>query len=216
MPTLEELLARSAADHNHVCPRQVLGVRMGMLVAKLFDLPLPQTDKRLLAIVETDGCFADGVAAATGCTVGHRTMRVVDYGKIAVTFIDTKTGLAYRVRPRLDVRQRAEAYAQNERSRWHTMLNAYKVMPDEALLEVQAVQPKFDVGALMSRAGVRVNCDACGEEIINEREVNQNGRVLCRACAAGAYYSANADTLDEVLPVVILDNLPHFTNEQGE
>ncbi|RMG81603.1 MAG: formylmethanofuran dehydrogenase, partial [Chloroflexi bacterium] len=61
MPTLEELLARSAADHNHVCPRQVLGVRMGVLAAKLFDLPLPQTNKRLLAIVETDGCFADGV-----------------------------------------------------------------------------------------------------------------------------------------------------------
>jgi formylmethanofuran dehydrogenase subunit E len=35
---------------------------------------------------------------------------------------------------------------------------------------------------------VRVNCDVCGEEIMNERELHREGLTLCRACAADSYY----------------------------
>jgi formylmethanofuran dehydrogenase subunit E len=45
----------------------------------------------LLTILETDGCAADGVSAATGCWVGRRTLRVEDFGKVAATFVDTQT-----------------------------------------------------------------------------------------------------------------------------
>jgi formylmethanofuran dehydrogenase subunit E len=38
MHDLQTLLAQSAALHNHLCPRQVLGVRMGMYAAELLDL----------------------------------------------------------------------------------------------------------------------------------------------------------------------------------
>ncbi|MCA9913987.1 MAG: TraR/DksA C4-type zinc finger protein, partial [Anaerolineae bacterium] len=41
--------------------------------------------------------------------------------------------------------------------------------------------------AIISRPGVRVNCDLCGEEILNEREVHLGGQTLCRACADGGY-----------------------------
>lgn len=74
-------LARLAGRHRHLCPRQVLGVRMGLYAAERLGLPVPQDDKRLVAFVETDGCFADGVGAATGCWLGRRTMRLLDYGK---------------------------------------------------------------------------------------------------------------------------------------
>jgi formylmethanofuran dehydrogenase subunit E len=67
---LAALLQQSAALHRHLCPRQVLGVRMGLYAAELLGLALPQSDKRLFTIVETDGCFADGVSVATGCTLG--------------------------------------------------------------------------------------------------------------------------------------------------
>jgi len=80
MPSFSELLEACAALHRHLCPRQVLGVRMGLFAGQLLDLPLPQphNSKRLLTIVETDGCAADGVAAATNCWVGRRTLRVED------------------------------------------------------------------------------------------------------------------------------------------
>ena len=89
METLADLLAQSSVLHRHLCPRQVLGVRMGLLAAELLSLDLPQTDKRLLTIVETDGCFTTGLSVATNCWVGRRTLRVEDYGKVAATFVDT-------------------------------------------------------------------------------------------------------------------------------
>lgn len=64
-------------------------------------------NKHLLVILETDGCFADGVAAVTDCTVGHRTLRIEDYDKVAATFVNTKTGQALHVAPDLHIRQRA-------------------------------------------------------------------------------------------------------------
>ena len=94
---IDTLLERSAALHRHLCPRQVLGVRTGLLAARLLDLPLPQDDKRVFAFVETDGCYADGVSVAAGCWLGKRTLRLFDRGKVAATLADTHTGRAFRI-----------------------------------------------------------------------------------------------------------------------
>lgn len=182
-PLLGDILERSAALHRHLCPRQVLGARMGILAGRLLELELPQTNKRLLTFVETDGCFADGVGAATGCWLGRRTMRLIDHGKVAATFVDTCTRRAVRIRPHPQARTEARRYAPHARSRWHAYLDAYRVMPDDALLEAYWVELNLDLDRLISRPGVRVVCDECGEEIINEREVHREGRTFCRGCA---------------------------------
>ncbi|MCC6453548.1 MAG: TraR/DksA C4-type zinc finger protein [Caldilineaceae bacterium] len=187
-PTLDQLLERSAALHRHLCPRQVLGVRMGMWAGELLALELPQQNKRLLTIVETDGCFCDGVAVAANCWVGRRTMRVEDYGKVAATFVDTKTGAAWRIAPHSDARSHATAYAPEATNRWQAMLLGYQRMPDAELLIAQPVELVTPIGDLVSRAGVRAHCARCGEEIINAREVQVDGETLCRACAGDGYY----------------------------
>lgn len=187
-PDLQACLDKAAALHRHLCPRQVLGVRAGMRAAELFDLPLPQTGKRLFAFVETDGCFADGVSVATGCWLGRRTMRLVDYGKVAVTFVDTATGRALRVFPQLTARARALEYAHGEPDSWHAQLAAYRVMPASELLAVEEVRLTVSLEEIVSRPGLRVTCRGCGEEIMNAREVPVDGRVLCRRCAGHDNY----------------------------
>lgn len=188
--TFHELLKESAAHHDHLCPRQVLGVRMGIYAATLLQVPYPQQDKRLYTFIETDGCFADGVAVATGCTLGHRTLRLMDFGKIAATFVDTQTEQAIRISPELEIRQLASLLIPDARSRWHSQLKAYQIMTDERLFEIQSVRLSLSLKTLISRPGVRVNCDQCGEEIINEREIRYSGVILCRACAGESYYHA--------------------------
>jgi formylmethanofuran dehydrogenase subunit E len=193
MKTLAELLADSSALHRHLCPRQVLGVRMGMLAAELLGLDLPQYDKRLLTIVETDGCFTTGVSVATNCWVGRRTLRVEDYGKVAATFVDTTGGASVRVVPHAEARQRAAAYAPEACNKWEAMLLGYQRM---ALVELFAWQPVAlvtPVEALISRAGHRAHCDRCGEEILNEREIIAGESTLCRPCALGGYYHTCTD-----------------------
>ena len=195
-PMLAGLLAQSAELHKHLCPRQVLGARIGMYAGALLGLELPQTHKRLFAFVETDGCFADGVSVATGCWLGRRTLRLVDLGKVAATFVDTKTDQAIRIRPRLRARELARQYVPAAKSRWHAYLDAYQLMSADELLEAWPVTLTVDLKALISRNGVRAQCGACGEEIINEREVRQAGRVLCRSCAGeGGYVQTRDATL---------------------
>src|SRR5512141_3271663 len=100
MQSLESILRESAAGHKHLCPRQVLGARMSLLAGELLELELPRADKQLLVIAETDGCTVDGIIAATGCHVGSRTLRILDFGKVAATFIDTRTEYSIRILPR--------------------------------------------------------------------------------------------------------------------
>ncbi len=186
--TTAELLEESAALHSHLCPRQVLGVRMGQWAGTLLGLALPQTGKRLLTIVETDGCFADGISVATGCWVGRRTLRVEDYGKVAAAFIDTSDGRALRLAPDPHSRELAPAFAPEATNRWEAMLLGYQRIEPQNLFVVQSVALKVPVEILVSRAGSRARCDCCGEEIINEREIVLAGLTLCCACAGQAYY----------------------------
>ncbi len=185
---LQEILEISSSRHRHLCPRQVLGARIGLAGAKALGLAVPRHDKRLLVFTETDGCFADGLEVATGCSMGHRTMRLMDYGKIAAVFVDVKTETAVRVFPRLDVREKALAYAPEEKKHYFAQLVGYQRMPDDVLLAVQPVRLTLSIKEIVSRPGVRVNCDLCGEEIINEREVVGNGQTLCVACAGNSFY----------------------------
>lgn len=188
MSDLEKLLEKSSSRHSHLCPRQVLGVRMGIAGASKLGMEIPRQDKGLLVIVETDGCFADGVEVATGCTVGHRTLRVEDYGKVGATFIEVETGRAVRLAPSLDVRSRSKRYAPDRKRRYFAMLEGYQRMPLEELFTVESVALATPVDEIVSRAGVRVNCEACGEEIINERETCHDGQLLCKACEGESYY----------------------------
>lgn len=191
---LQTLLDESARRHQHLCPRQVLGIRLGLAGLRALALlpgdctPFQNADKRLLTIVETDGCGADGLAVATACSVGRRTLRVLDFGKVAATLVDTHTGRAVRVHPSPASRQLAASYAPNAPSQWHAYLFAYQRIPDEALVTTRPVRLTQSLAQLLSRPDARAQCAACGEEIINEREVVVGGQTLCRHCAGEVYY----------------------------
>jgi formylmethanofuran dehydrogenase subunit E len=160
---------------------------MGRYAGELLGLWLPQSDKRLLTFVENDGCFVDGISTATGCQVGRRTLRVLDHGKTAATFVDTQTERAVRLWPHPMARQRALDYAPAADSRWQAQLAAYQIMPVAELLCAQPVALTVSLERLLSRHGLRVTCAVCGEEIINQREVLIDGRPICRGCAGEGY-----------------------------
>jgi formylmethanofuran dehydrogenase subunit E len=188
MTTLSHLLNASADLHHHLCPRQVLGVRMSLYAGDLLGLTVPQSDKRLFVIVETDGCAADGIAVGANCWVGRRTMRVEDYGKVAATFVDTQTERALRLVPRPSARGLAPTWAPEAANGWEAQLLGYQRLPVEALFAVQLVQLRTPIGQIISHPRHKVLCAWCGEEIRNEREVVRPDGPVCRACAGEAYY----------------------------
>jgi formylmethanofuran dehydrogenase subunit E len=185
---LHELLKLSSSRHDHLCPRQVLGVRMGLAGLPAIGLEAPMLHKAALVIIETDGCFADGIEVATGATVGHRTLRIQDFGKIAAVFANVQTGQAIRLSPRPDIRQRSLVFTPEIKTKYYAQLKGYQVMPDGELFNFQEVVLEPSLKSILSRPGLRVKCVQCGEEIINERQVLVNGEILCGVCAGRGYY----------------------------
>ena len=192
MKAFEELLEESVAFHGHLCPGQVLGVRMALLGCRLVDVDNPKVSKRLIVYVEIDRCATDAIQSVTGCKLGKRTLKYVDYGKMAATFLNTKTGHAVRVVARDDSRERAWGYAPVGLSKKEAQLQAYKAMPDEELFLTGYVRLQLSEEDAPGHPVSRVTCDSCGEGINDKREAERDGRKLCRACAFGAYYKVMA------------------------
>ena len=188
MHSLDDCLRASASHHRQLCPRQVLGVRMGLLAGRLLGLDLPRRDRQLLVILEVDGCTVDGVVAATGCSPGHRTLRIEDYGKVAGTFVDAHTGQAVRLVPHPQARAHAASLSSRASTRWQAQLIGYQRIRDEDLFLAQPVTVIASLERLLSHSGARDRCQGCGEEILNERQVDLGDSIICRACAGYAYY----------------------------
>jgi len=195
MRSLDELLAEAVSMHGGcICPGQVLGVRMAMLGCKLLGVEIPAQKKNLIVYVEMDRCMADAIAAVTGCRLGKRTLKYVDYGKCACTFVDTVSGRAIRVSARDSAREDAGRYAPLTLGKSDAQRVAYKVMPDDELFVTRDVAICIPDHDRPGRPVSRVACHVCGEGINDRREVRLNGQVLCRACAYGSYYKVSDPT----------------------
>ncbi len=191
MSKFERLLSSSAAEHGHLCPGQVVGVRMAMLGLRLLGFEAPCGDeelKRLLVYVEMDRCAADAVAHVTRARLGRRSLKFVDYGIMAATFVDLETEQAFRVFSTEEARGLAAAYAPDISNRHHQELMAYQLMPDKILFRVHRVRvdvSEFDLPGPTRRKAV---CARCGQVVRDNKEVVVQGQTLCRPCAWGAYY----------------------------
>jgi len=191
MRTLEDWLEEAAAFHGHLCPGQILGVRMALLGCRLLGLDPedPGDRRRLIVYVEIDRCLTDAIATVTGCRLGRRTLKHVDYGKAAATFVDVATGRAVRVVARDDARETALHVAPPGLSRAAAQRHAYRIMPEEDLFRAQAVQVTIPPEDRPGHPLRRVFCARCGEGINDGREVIRDGQALCRACAGEPYYT---------------------------
>lgn len=73
----ELLLRQSVRTHGHLCPGQVLGVRMSLLGLRTIGIDDPKVKDRnnIIVFVEMDRCATDAIKSVTGCSLGHRTMK---------------------------------------------------------------------------------------------------------------------------------------------
>jgi formylmethanofuran dehydrogenase subunit E len=165
---------------------------MAILGCDRLGIAQPRSTKHLIVFVETDRCGTDAVQTVTGCTLGKRTLKFVDYGKLAATFVDTETGRAVRVAAKESSREAALHFAPEERDHHQGQLRAYKALPEDELFTVEDVQVILPEADLPGRPRNRVTCQRCGEGVSGGREVSRDGRIVCRPCAAGAYYTSLA------------------------
>jgi len=179
---------------------------MSMLGLKKIGIedPKGKDRKNLIVFVEMDRCATDAIQSVTGCSLGQRTMKFMDYGKMAVTFLNLKTGKAVRVIAKEEAREKAREYFPNPLSppftkgemggfsgqnKYKAQVEAYKIMTDEELFQVMDVKVELKPEDMPGKPLRRVRCDKCGEYVQDMREIYQDGKVLCRPCADKGYYT---------------------------
>jgi formylmethanofuran dehydrogenase subunit E len=188
---LEGLLAECGRLHGHICPGQLLGVRMATLGCGLIGIadPLGADRKRLLVWVEIDRCFADAISAVTGTRLGRRSLKYLDYGKVAATFLNLSEDLSYRIVAKDESRALADAWFPEVDDKKERQMRAYREAGDEELFKIQRVGIDLDELDLPGGTRRRIICEQCLEGINDGREVlDALNRRICRACAFKAYY----------------------------
>jgi len=190
------LLKISTIEHGHLCPGQVVGVRMAMLGCRLIGLDEPKSRdqiKKLLVYVELDRCTADAVAHVTGVKLGRRSLKFVDYGIMAATFLNLETGDSYRVLSTEEARELAQVYAPEFEHKSDRQIAAYQRMPDNVLFRVQKVHVKIDEYDLPGPTRRKVACSRCGQIIRDAREMILGGKPVCKPCTDDSYFTHARD-----------------------
>ena len=190
MKSLDDYLRDAEQAHGHLCAGQVLGVRMAMLgLAKLgIEDPHGKDRKRLVTFVEIDRCATDAIGVVTGCRLGKRALKFRDWGKMAATFVDVSTGKAIRIAAKESSKKQAREMHPELESKNQQQMLAYREMPEDDLFTTQWVKVELPAEEFPGYKGERIVCAQCGEGINFRREVQRDGRVLCRACAGDKYY----------------------------
>ncbi|MFH1135804.1 MAG: FmdE family protein [Pseudomonadota bacterium] len=199
-PDFKRLLEEAARFHGHLCGGQIIGVKMaqaGLREAGVMD-PRGQDRKDLMVFVEIDRCATDAIMTVTGLTPGKRSLKILDLGKMAATFVNLKSHRAVRITARESSRAAAEQLAFQFRphmSEQDAYNQALMVMSEEELMDIRQVRVKFGPGDLPGPPVSSVICEKCGETVLDAREVRVDGRVLCRTCATGAAYYKIVDEI---------------------
>lgn len=191
MESFVDLLEESTRIHGHICAGQVIGVRMSMLGLSLLNIDDPKGEdrKKLYVIVEIDRCATDAIQSVTGCSLGKRSMRWLDHGIMAATFIHLQSGQALRITALEEARDYSKKYCRDITDKYARQLEAYKIMPEEELFRVEAVTVEIAPEDLPGRPLRRVQCESCLDWVQDKRDVLVKGQILCRNCADGRYYS---------------------------
>ncbi|MDP2662669.1 MAG: formylmethanofuran dehydrogenase subunit E family protein, partial [Dehalococcoidia bacterium] len=176
MEEIGELLAQSMALHGgHPCAGQVLGVRMAMAGCRELGIEEPKKTKQLIVYVEIDRCATDAIQAVTNCKLGKRTLKHMDYGKMAATFVNLATGKAVRVVALESARDKAHHYCQSDAASHEAQIQAYQIMPEEEILTLTPVFVKIPPQDMPGPPSRHVTCEACGECVNDGRELLRDG-----------------------------------------
>ncbi|MBS1804978.1 MAG: TraR/DksA C4-type zinc finger protein [Acidobacteria bacterium] len=183
--SFDTLLERAEAAHGHMCPGQILGVRMALLGLKNLGIedPLGADRKRLVTFVEIDRCATDAIGMVTGCRLGKRTLKFRDWGKMAATFVDLSQDAGVRIVALETSRDLARQLHPEIDNKSRQQMLAYRELGDDQLFLVQRVRVHVDPAELPGHRGDRIVCARCGEGINFNRFEEIDGDKLCISCA---------------------------------
>ncbi|MDI3476452.1 MAG: hypothetical protein PWQ95_2180 [Thermococcaceae archaeon] len=198
----EGILEYAREFHGHVCPYLALGIRASLVAMDELGVGRldysGSVDESILAIVEVNSCFTDGVQVTTGCTLGNNSLIYLDLGKTALTLVKRSTWEGVRVYA--DAEKLAKYYPPGARGLFNKVVRERKGTPDErkrlwelweeaALKMLHLPRKEFKIERVkvppIEQAPIfdSVRCSKCGELVMETRTVYIDGNPYCLRCA---------------------------------
>lgn len=188
---LNKCLAEAKEFHGDACGGIQMGTRMAISGMKAIGITDPKGKDRkdLMVFMEIDRCPADAILAVTGCHPGKRSMKILDHGKMAATFVNLKTGKAVRVsaKNRQGDRIKTREMIENE-----PMTDDFAALADDDLFTVTEVNVILKPEDMPGRPLKSVPCALCGERVLDMKDVEIDGKYYCRPCAEKRNYYTTA------------------------
>jgi formylmethanofuran dehydrogenase subunit E len=179
MSEFDEFLKEAEKFHGNICAGIALGTRISLAALHYLGIKPGVRNKNLIVYVEIDRCMTDAVQVVTHCSLGRRSLKHVDYGKFAATFVNTDTGKA--------VRGTVKEHFSNEDTVEKTLAKLAAI-PDSQLVTLEEATVNIPKTDLPGEPILKAVCAVCGERVMDGREVKRGGNTYCRGCADGAYY----------------------------
>ncbi|MDD1728589.1 MAG: FmdE family protein [Methanospirillum sp.] len=175
------LLEMAKTFHGDACPGIIMGTRMSIAGMRELGMNPLERNRNLLVYVEIDRCATDAIQAITGCTLGHRTLKFMNYGKFAAIFVNMDTGKAVRIAAIPKQNGQGENMAET--------VQKLAVIPESELFSIREVSIRIPEEDLPGFPLYKEICSVCGEQVLDKKEVVKDNRVFCKNCQGKSYYS---------------------------
>ncbi len=204
--------------HRHICPFLALGIKASAVAMEEIGVKGLGEDESIeedvLAIVECNNCFADGVQIATGCTFGNNTLVYHDLGKNALTLVRRSDWRGVRVY--IDAEKLTEKYFPKEADKLFEKVVTKRQGSEEdrrrlsqmweeigyRMLEIPKEEFKIEKLRIeeIEQAPIfkSVRCVSCGELAMKTRIAHVGEKPYCLKCAGRKYYAVIGRGIIEV------------------
>ena len=201
MEPINDLLEQHERTYGNLCPGTLLALRMAVLGCALVGIEDPRGVERnkLVVWVEIDRWLADALESVTGARLGKRTLKYLDYGKLAASFLNRETGKAVRIVALESSRRLADLRHPEIEDKYERQMQTYREAAEEELFGVTNVDIQVRAKDLPGHPRSRMICHKCGEGVNDGREISLPDNItLCRSCVYGTYYSTQHKSVDTV------------------
>ncbi len=203
---IEWLLGKAGELHGHFCPFLSLGVKASVLALDEMGSSTEGINEELLAIVEVNNCFTDGIQMVTGCTFGNNSLIYKDFGKNAFTLakrggeairVSILPGYPQKMAKRVDGAQemferfiqKREIGTKEEMTRfkevWEMLSFIQLQVPTDEQFKVEHVTVSLPEQAPILQS---VTCSDCGESVMESHIRVLDGRPVCIPCSNHEYF----------------------------
>ena len=201
---LNGLLKKAGELHGHWCNCLTYGVKAGYYAIK--EMGITNTGmEEIIAIVETNNCFSDGIQLVTGCSFGNNSLIYRDWGKTAVT-VSRRDGQALRIALSPDFEDsRGNDYPRAYELFYKIVARREQAEPEEYAemmqlfreMSVEELSVPYDKMFLITKISIDIpeyapifdskRCSLCGENAMATRLVEREGKYFCLGCADEKY-----------------------------